>query len=488
MRFKSIYIKEGMFIRKEKFSNSVNLIHSQENSKGKTTLLRFLLYSLGYNVPNTKNIKFDQCEVEATIITDDNDELIIKRSHYDYVVVEKDGKIKTYVLPSQLYELQGSFFKTKNSDILNNILGAFYVDQEKGWTLLNRGVVIGSIHFNIEQLVRGLSGCDCSSLISDESIVLKELNKYRQMASVARYQETLALEEESLAMDSYEDISTAELEKLHIEQKTLKKELARIDKTISDNNRVKQYIADIKLMVKTSTGEIVYVDENNIIGLNDTIDYLMTKRNLIASDMKNVKNSIDKLERERQHENEQLVFYKSEMLAEIFDRKISTVPIDAKLIDKEIKRLGKQLKEIRKSIMEKTKLNNDNVTSLYKNVVKYGTELGIGNAETIASSYLFTSNLKELSGAILHKTVFAFRLAYIIEIQNRLGIKLPIILDSPSGKEVDKKNIQLMVDILKRDFADNQIIIASIFKYDFDDIKIIEITDRLIDKIVENEN
>jgi len=54
-------------------------------------------------------------------------------------------------------------------------------------------------------------------------------------------------------------------------------------------------------------------------------------------------------------------------------------------------------------------------------------------------------------------------------------------LDSPSGKEVDQANIQLMVDILKRDFADNQIIIASIFRYDFDEVKTIEIVNRLIE-------
>ena len=99
----------------------------------------------------------------------------------------------------------------------------------------------------------------------------------------------------------------------------------------------------------------------------------------------------------------------------------------------------------------------------------------------MAASYLFTSNLKELSGAVLHKTVFAFRLAYITEIEKTLQIKLPIILDSPSGKEIDQENIQLMINILKRDFADNQIIIASIFEYAFDSVNVIEIVNRLIE-------
>lgn len=95
---------------------------------------------------------------------------------------------------------------------------------------------------------------------------------------------------------------------------------------------------------------------------------------------------------------------------------------------------------------------------------------------------MFTSNLKELSGAVLHKTVFAFRLAYIKAAEKILDIKLPIILDSPSGKEVDPENIQLMMNILQRDFPKNQIIIASIFTYKFDKVNMIEIKDRLIEE------
>ena len=54
-----------------------------------------------------------------------------------------------------------------------------------GWTLLNRGIVIGSIRFNIEELIRGLSGRDCSELIKKENRLLNERQKYNQMFSVA---------------------------------------------------------------------------------------------------------------------------------------------------------------------------------------------------------------------------------------------------------------------------------------------------------------
>ena len=167
-------------------------------------------------------------------------------------------------------------------------------------------------------------------------------------------------------------------------------------------------------------------------------------------------------------------------MIDIFDRRIASVPIDAVAVDKEIKRLEEMLKKVRGEISRKTRSDSSVVTSLYENMVRYADELGVGNSKSIASSYLFTSNLKELSGAVLHKTVFAFRLAYIIEIEKHLGIKLPILLDSPSGKEVDQANIQLMMDILKRDFTENQIIIASIYKYDFERMNVIEIVNRLV--------
>ena len=60
---------------------------------------------------------------------------------------------------------------------------------------------------------------------------------------------------------------------------------------------------------------------------------------------------------------------------------------------------------------------------------------------------------------------------------------MPIILDSPSGREVTKENVKSMIDILNRDFTDNQIIIASIFQYDIDNINVIEIKERLINEL-----
>lgn len=481
MIFRSIHIKEGLSERKVDLIDGVNLIHSDRNSRGKTTLVRFLLYSLGYNIPNTRKIKFDRCEVTAHLSCESCGDITLFRCNSNYIVMTMGSEQITYVLPDQMDELHRVIYGTDNAEILDNLLGAYYVDQEKGWTLLNRGTVIGSIHFNIEELIRGISGRDCSKLLQEESRLSKELGKYRQMFSVAQYRETVLSESGTVPVDTYYEESDVATNQLLIQQKRLKAELARIDNALKDNAFFRNFVAEMKLMVRTPEGETIPVTIDNIVGLADTIDLLVAKRKMVAAEYSTISNKLSRLEKEKEIEEQQLAFFKSESMVETFDKRIAAVPINSVSIEKEITRLERKLQGIRKEITDRTKADNSVVTSLYHNIVKYASELGVGDSDTIAASYIFTSNLKELSGAVLHKTVFAFRLAYIIEIQNALGIKLPIILDSPSGKEVDQANIQLMVDILKRDFADNQIIIASIFTYAFDNVNTIEIKKRLLE-------
>lgn len=129
----------------------------------------------------------------------------------------------------------------------------------------------------------------------------------------------------------------------------------------------------------------------------------------------------------------------------------------------------------------------DTITERYDLITKILFDYNSSNyseAEQMTWKYLFTSNLKELSGAVLHKTVFSFRLAYIIEIEKVLGIKLPILLDSPKGKEVDDSNISKMMQILQRDFPDNQIIIASIYHYVSNE-HVITLEGQLLDQMIE---
>lgn len=486
MLIKSIYIRNGLFERSITFENGANLIFSNKNSRGKTTLVRLLLYAMGYSVPSTKKIKFEKCFTKIEITLDSEKEVTLTRENSCSISVMYDGEEEMYVLPEQMNTLHSKLFGTDNIDILNNILGAFYFDQEKGWTLLNRGVVIGSIHFNIDELVRGISGRDCSELIAKEKRLSSNLAKYKQMFSIAQYRDSIS--GDSLITDTYQEKNDIELEQLRMRQFSIEREIRRINHSIAGNKKFKEFVNDMKLLIKTEDGQYITVTKDNIVGLNDSIELLVAKKNILSSELANVVSRIEKIIREQEKEDGQLSFFESESLAEAFDKKIVAIPMNQVAIKKEIDKLQRELKQLREEIAKVSRSDNDVILSLYNTIVKYATELGIGDSESITKRYLFTSNLKELTGAVLHKTVFAFKMAYVLELEKHLNIKLPIILDSPSGKEVDQENIELMMNILKRDFKDNQIIIASIYDYSFSKVHKIELIDQLLDQMVVVDN
>jgi len=479
---KSIYIRNGLFERCITLENGANLIFSKKNSRGKTTLVRLLLYAMGYSVPSTKKIKFEKCFTKIEIALDSEKEVTLTRENSYSISVMYDGEEEMYVLPEQMNTLHSKLFGTDNTDILNNILGAFYFDQEKGWTLLNRGVVIGSIHFNIDELVRGISGKECSALIAKEKRLSSDLAKYKQMFSIAQYRDSIS--GDSLITDTYQEKKDIELEQLRMRQSSIEREIRRINQSIAGNKKFKEFVDDMKLLIQTEDGQYITVTKDNIVGLNDSIELLVAKKNILSSELANIVSRIEKIIREQEKEDGQLSFFESESLAEAFDKKIVAIPMNQVAIKKEIDKLQRELKHVREEIAKISRSDNDVVLSLYNTIVKYATELGIGDSESITKKYLFTSNLKELTGAVLHKTVFAFKMAYILELEKHLNIKLPIILDSPSGKEVDQENIELMMNILKRDFKGNQIIIASIYDYSFSKVHKIELIDQLLDQMV----
>ena len=151
--------------------SKTNLIHSEKNAKGKTSLVRLLLYSLGYNIPATKGLKsFNNITTEA-IVENNNETYIIKR-YFRYITVEEKRRPTTeYILPEQEKELHKKIINIDNKQIIDNLLGSYYIDQDKGWTLLNRGKVIGDIRFNIENLISGITNSD----ITEDKEKIKKL-------------------------------------------------------------------------------------------------------------------------------------------------------------------------------------------------------------------------------------------------------------------------------------------------------------------------
>ena len=120
MKIIRTYLREGMFERDIEWSTGVNLVYSTKNTCGKTTLMRALLYSLGYPVPNTKKIKFEKC----TIITEIENNLgnVCIRREGNYLKVNYSSVEKTFTLPVEQNEFHKLFNIKFNNIFIRTIL------------------------------------------------------------------------------------------------------------------------------------------------------------------------------------------------------------------------------------------------------------------------------------------------------------------------------------------------------------------------------
>lgn len=462
------------------FKENFNLIHSYKNSVGKSTLLRLLFYSLGYNIPGTKKMNFHKsetlCEIKNKL-----GKISISRVKDIINLYINDEYTETYLLPTEEKNLHSLIWGTHNTAILSNLLGAIYMDQDKGWTLLNRGTVIGSISFKIEELIQGLSDRDVEDLKEKQKSLEAELKKYRQIQNILEYQEHLTKQKENILLPSYSLELENEIEMLNFEKRDLEKKLNALEDVQKDNVQFIKFIEKMKIVVQDKKSGIeIPVNKNTLLYVNDNTDYLITRQHMLKISLADINKKMTVLT-EKLRKSQNLIDIQTQI--EQFDNHISNLDIDPTRLEKIILQLNAQNKELKKNIKNKIIRNNSVVNSLHKNILYYAKKLGVDNVIDSRNDYIFTSDLKSLSGAVLHKIVFCFKMAYILELQKYLKIKLPIVLDSPSGREVDQKNIRETMNILLEDFSENQVIIASIYKYDnLKPLHLIEIKELLLEE------
>lgn len=478
MKIKELVLEYDGIVKSFKFNTTFNLIHSHKNSAGKSTLLRFLFYSLGYNIPGTKKIKFQNCNVKC-IFENQYGRLQTNRSNNQITLSINNIEHSRYILPYEENELQSIIWGTNNEWVLKNILGSIYMDQEKGWTLLNRGTVIGSVHFNIEELVLGLSDRDVNELLAKQHAIEVELKKYRQLQNMIDYKKHLNELANNLAFPDYPSELESKIQILQFEIHDLEKTLKSLEEVKKDNSQFVDYIEKMKLMVKDNSGTNIPVTKETIVHFEDNQMYIDTKYSMTKLKLSSIKKELAKLNQQL-IESQNLIGVQTEI--EKFDSQIAAININPIRVEKIIAQLHSENQLIKKNIKEKITVNNKIINNLHETITKYAEKLEVLHLIDPRNDYIFTSDLKSLSGAVLHKIVFSFKMAYILELQKVLGIRLPIVLDSPSGREMDQRNIKETMDILKRDFSENQVILASIFKYpNLEPLHIIELSNGIFE-------
>lgn len=471
MRVLSITIECGLERGVYKFSDKT-LVYSEHNSVGKTTLLRCILYSLGYPIPAMRGMNFNSMTFKLSVQLDSRETVQVKRVGDTVEVLNGDNE-ELYFLPAEQNKLHQVIFGIENDVVLENLLGAFYCDQEKGWTLLNRGKAIGRNKFKLEDLILGLSGRSCCEIDWELKAVLREYEKYKQMFNLAEYQKQLSEQEEAFFIDTPLEGVRRELDRLYCEQNTVDAELRRLRNVIKKNSSFESYITAMSLRVQQGDVEIPVTAET-IVGYIDNVELLNAKKREKELLLEELKNKILKLSQQIDQEEEGL-----EVKTQIqeFDKNVLRIKIDQNSTRKIISSLKSQINALRNQRRELLSRHNPIVEELEKTIQEYARYLEIDSKYT---NDILTSDLKSLSGSIFHRVVFVFKISYVKVIQRKTGVLLPLIIDSPMGGEVETRYIDMMMEILNRDFQDNQIIIASIHKLGLSNMSEVPLTNGIL--------
>lgn len=479
MIIKSLTITDSGYKKTFGFSNNFSLVYSDGvNTVGKTTLLRCIVYSLGYSIPSTKNFDFEKKKFEVTLLLSNGREIVVQRENRNIFLDET-----LYSMPAEKLELQKNFFEIDRNNLLANLLGAFYVDQEKGWTLLNRGFVIGRERFNIQEFVLALSNRYDENLMYEIEITKRILAKYKRLQNVVDFQRSLN-ENNNYIYETDDSVINKERLTIEYEKTLLEKECKKLKSNYKDNEKIEKFITNMRLRVKDENGNVIAINKDNIVGYNENQDLLNARIHQLQDSITVYANQLSEIEKKEKSLKRDLTLLTVDSIEKKFDQQIMSLKIDPFVVEKTIKDYEERKKELNEMLDEEVKINNDVVDRLHTIIFNYSQELGVDEKYVPANNdYIFTKKLAGLSGAILQKIVFCFKLAYIKIVEERCGCILPIILDSPSGKEMSKENVTKMFDILKRDFSEHQIIVASIYDYGYANDKI-ELKKRLMENAV----
>jgi hypothetical protein len=442
-------------------NNNILILHSHENETGKTTLMRAILYTLGFAIPDTELIKFSNFEFSLNITNNNNNYNIVRKGQL-LIINENE-----YDLPIEQTGAHGFLFGVENNEIISNILGTIYFDQEKGWTLLNRGKIIGDNRFNIESFFRGLKedeSDDSYRLVAKINILEKKIIQYKLMFSVSEYQESINHDvERNLNYKTYDQKLDEEMLTKKIRLQKVEDEVNTITEIIKKNKSFSDFISAKKIFVKNPIDNTpIRVTRETLFDYIDTEEINTARKNKLIAERNKLKNEILIREQTQAQEKEEMLFDLTNIDEEL-TKKFSTLQnVNSVQVKIMLDKFIKERKDLKKTLENRTKQNNQWVSNAYNIILKYAQELKIPIDYKID---IFTSNLKSKSGAILHKMVYIYKLTYIKLLSQKLGYPLPIFLDSPSGREVERKTIEEMLEIIKRDFSKHQIVIASIYNY-----------------------
>ena len=481
MIIKSLTIREDMNMSKDNYSEGRTLVYSDTNSKGKSTYIRFFFYALGYQIPQMKNVRYDNITTEM-ILEEKGKEYKIKRDSGVFSVTNlSNEETFYYTLPSEHEAFLSYIFEYDNIKVLKNILGIIYVDQDKGWSLLNRGKVIGKISFSIEELLAGINKVDCDDLLEEQKRLRDDKKKYSALLSIQDLSDEVYEKNGEIFISDIEKELQSKISLCNLKIATLKKSLVEIEEVLKSDQKFYEYIDKMSLVVEQD-GIAIPVNRKTIKNAMSNMEILKARRGILLAEIEknnrekhDLKNKLD----DYLHNNTVISMLMGPSSDIIVNKQLANIHVEQETVQNLLTEVTDRLSVVNKALKSRVKTNNPYIDKIYKYVLRYATILGVDDKLTGKSDYIFTDDLKSMSGAILQKMVFAFKVAFLKVIEEEMNTKLPMVLDSPRGKELDDENARLIDELIESELCDNQVIIASIYEFSHD--KCIKIVNRAVE-------
>lgn len=429
-----------------------SIISSKYNKKGKSTLLRVILYALGFEVVRTNGIANLDLRTNIKILTDDLEEIQIFRNNEKVILEESSSDKKRELhLPEDQEVLQSTFFDFNNEKLLENFLGTFYFEQGRGYSLINNGVVTPKNRFNLKELV--------TQLVPEVEEKLKEIEKKeitirRNKAAINAINAVLKDNDNFIEEDNQDEITIQNINSLKFKLKQLKRKKRTILESIEDNNKLLEYIGKLKLRLRLSDKSVVVVTSDKIEGMENISNYLISEKTVVNNQIKETKQLIYKNEEaiKKKYTNRDIAKFS---IPQAFNFEKNKAML--KYLNKQDEELALQKKELlRKNSYQELQ------DRIYKLYTEYASELNISN--WLKNGIFSSKNISGLTGTEQEFTAISIRLAALKLIEEFTKVNLPIILDSPF-QELDTKNKKLLVDFLENEFSEkHQFIITSVNK------------------------
>lgn len=425
---------------------------NEENSKGKTSLLRFLLYALGYKIPHTDGMNI--YKFKTTLI------LTINGKQFELLRGDDKQYINNSPHNSDL-PMISTILKINSLSLSNALLGCYYIDQEKGWTLFNRGLVIGKINFNIERFLLSIKNDDsCKDLIIKSENLENEKNQIKKIEDILAGDYIYINEDDSsceIDETSYKNFleQRQELDSIRHNIYLKNKEKKELDMILKNNEEFIQKIEQFNIVIQHNKTDIL-VTRDNLKSFNLMTDILEMKRNEIILETDLLKNKEKKLFEILKNNNT----FPNALNSALNNLKKNLSKIELEIIKKEKERtILKNKEEIIKHIQEPL----EEFWEILKKILK---DIGISE-KYIQRKIILERKLAGISGAQRHKLSLAYKIALNLYVEKKFQIKLPFIIDSPLSGEVTQDMANKMLNICEHFLKNHQIIISSV-KSNFD--------------------